>query len=867
MSRLTTSSTALLRKSAVASAMMIALGGSSIMTSDNVYAATLTYSFTGLFTLLNSLNAPTINSSYPYAGDPTWGNGKRTPITGTMTFNTSTGSGTATVNAFDFFGSGPAVAHNITMQAIGDGVGGAGTLVVGGMLFDWNGNNNISVGVVLDAAGYFGAGSIPLSGTISGTGSTPASDNSSGLTTLPIGPAPVAMTTYNTNFNHDPSCVAANTCLASNDTIGGSPMDNGPFPGFSANFDVTNLKLIDDGSGPAFTQPTDVNFIAPEQPTQPTPASINVNLGTVGDEGPGVTIDYSTDGKPVNDGTKTWVADNNGTNTIAVSAAQTVTTLTVDWRATSGSTHSYKTQKVTVTITDTTIPVITTPADVNVNVTATSDQVCFGAMTATDAVDPNPAVEWSHDGFTWNAANPTNNCSTGFGPNTNTVFWRAVDETGNTATYQQHVTLNLPNGIIGKACTVDLATAGARQVEGRFTMRDPQGSITGTVDNGVTGSIDTTVYCTDPDIANCNPNPPAAVLNAGQPFFGFDWTANPVRLFGPGDWTFETCPFPRTQVGSDFVSPDGSSKCGDLTTPNPLSMHVGPGQVGAHMLFDWSVNKAIDVVVVWDAGCNAYQLTATDPDGDGILASKMVDGPFKGFNAAFDVRTVAGEPPISDGGFVTTVPAVANPNAGSSPLPLTVNNLVPGIADPVATRSCVGGCFDFTTNQLRSASDGGGNYQYAQVVLPVSEAVPFWSLYRKYDTTTDTWGPFVIDSRNDVKTAPLDNGACPEPGNGSYDRPITGALADKLRAGDECVQLTIEDGGPNDADGSVDGSVSDPGGVAEVPATALPPTQSLGGGGCSLTTAPATVAQAGSWWLLAGFMGWLGFKRRVRNSQ
>jgi MYXO-CTERM domain-containing protein len=164
---------------------------------------------------------------------------------------------------------------------------------------------------------------------------------------------------------------------------------------------------------------------------------------------------------------------------------------------------------------------------------------------------------------------------------------------------------------------------------------------------------------------------------------------------------------------------------------------------------------------------------------------------------------------------------------------------------------------------LRSATDGAGSYQYAQVVLPLSEAIPFWSQYRKFDTISQTWGPYTIDSRNDVKTAPLDvsTGGCPEPGNGSYDRPITGALADKLREDDECVQLTIEDGGANDADGAVNGSVSDPGGVAEVPGTPLPET-ATGGGGCSVTTGMENPGQHSEWWLLAGLLGFLGWKRR-----
>jgi hypothetical protein len=232
-----------LKKTALASAVAISLGAGMAAVPTAASAAIVSATFDGLFTMLNSSGAPTQNTSYPYYGDTTWGYGLRTQISGTFTFNTSTGAGSATVNPFQFFAAGPAVAHDITMQAIGDGVGGTGTLVAGGMLFDWNGNNNISVGLILDAAGLFGA--LPTAGTstvISGVGAVPASDGIN-KGKFPIGAAPMATTTWNTDFNTNPACAGSATCLTSNDAVGGSPMDNGPFPGFNANFDITSVHV------------------------------------------------------------------------------------------------------------------------------------------------------------------------------------------------------------------------------------------------------------------------------------------------------------------------------------------------------------------------------------------------------------------------------------------------------------------------------------------------------------------------------------------------------------------------------------------------------------------------------------------------
>jgi len=872
------------KRTLLAAAVTTALGTAVIPQQSS--AQVLQFSWDGLFTILDSGGSALANSSITGRGV----NQFQTPINGTFTFDTNTGAGTGTVSPFQFFNGAPslpATAKGFGVQSIGSG------LVLGNALFDWNGNYNIPVSLVWDGSGLFGAISAGLSvgNTVSGVGAIPASDGTYTNATIGLlnqGPTPMATTTFNTT--NVPGC-APSSCLGVNpsgtlpiitDTasntnkgyytpgntigIGGNPMQDGPFLGFNANFDVSTLTLISDGSG-SITAPADVSSNIPETSLPPTSP---IDLGAATNVAPPNTAEYCTDGSVATCNTNNgWVPDN-GINTIQVPITQTINTVNVDWRA--GGGVAFDSQTATVTVDDATPPVIdsTDAPAITTQVISTADSVCFGAISATDAVEPNLTIDWSHDGFNWIPANPdtgnlNDNCSTGFGPNANTVYWRAIDVAGNTSSYQQTVTLILPPGITGKACTVDLAYAGSRLLEGRFTMRDPAGAISGNIDNTVTGNIDTTVLCTDPDPAICNPMPPAASLVTTQAFFGSLWTATPVRLFDQGTWTFETCPFPRTfdAANNDWIAADGSTKCGSQSTPNPISMTVNPGQIGAHMLFDWSVNVAIDVVVVWDVGCNEFQLTTSDPDGDGILGSKMVDGPFKGFNAAFDVSTEAGQPPIADGGYTTTIPTVQNPVSGESPIPLNHTNPTPAVADSTAVRSCVGGCYAFTATDLLDGNDSGGAYKYVQAVLPLTEATPFWSLYRKFDNTTQTWGPFTIDSRNDVKTAPLDvtTNECPQPGDGSYDRPVSGALAGKLRGGDMCVQLTVEDGGPNDADGAANGSVQDPGGVAEVPAAALP-SPATSGGGCVVSGGPVSSQQRAEWWLLAGLLGWLGRRRR-----
>ncbi|NRF13674.1 beta strand repeat-containing protein [Vibrio coralliilyticus] len=108
------------------------------------------------------------------------------------------------------------------------------------------------------------------------------------------------------------------------------------------------------------------------------------------------------------------------------------------------------------------------------------------------------------------------------------------------------------------------------------------------------------------------------------------------------------------------------------------------------------------------------------------------------------------------------------------------------------------GLFDFEVQQLRLAAS-------AQIVLRLSSAIPANAIYRKY-IESKGWFTFVEDANNALASAASVSDDCPAPGNVSF--------KSGLNQGDDCIQLTIEDGGPNDADGKVNGIVNDPGGIA-----------------------------------------------------
>jgi len=116
--------------------------------------------------------------------------------------------------------------------------------------------------------------------------------------------------------------------------------------------------------------------------------------------------------------------------------------------------------------------------------------------------------------------------------------------------------------------------------------------------------------------------------------------------------------------------------------------------------------------------------------------------------------------------------------------------------------SSYGGLYDFEISGLNPA------IATASIVLPLQSALRNDSEYRKYKADIG-WSAFVEDASNIIMSAPGEPGICPAPGSSEYTAGLTPFH--------NCIQLTIEDGGPNDADGVRDFVIRDPGGAAIVP--------------------------------------------------
>ena len=108
-----------------------------------------------------------------------------------------------------------------------------------------------------------------------------------------------------------------------------------------------------------------------------------------------------------------------------------------------------------------------------------------------------------------------------------------------------------------------------------------------------------------------------------------------------------------------------------------------------------------------------------------------------------------------------------------------------------------GGIYDFTINNLIPGSS-------TMIVIPLQSKILNNSIYHKFNLDFG-WQEFVVDVNNAVYSAVGMLGVCPAPGSDLYTAGLT--------TSHYCVQLKIQDGGPNDTDGLANGSIQDPGGV------------------------------------------------------
>lgn len=249
-----------IKKTALATAVSAAIG----VPAGAAVADTITLDWSGAMTMFEPSGTSTL---YSVADDanvaPYWG--YRTAVSGTMFFDLDSGTGSATINPYQWYGNQPSenlITTSVSLQAIGNGFGGEGSLILGNMGFNWGGNNGVPVSIVWDAAGLFGyldgldPNASPTDGatsdTLSGFGATAASDGENTWVTgnpatfsLPMGPSPMVTTAWNTTaigtvtLGTNPS----GTLPLVADTSPGNPMATAPFPNHMVNYDITVMHV------------------------------------------------------------------------------------------------------------------------------------------------------------------------------------------------------------------------------------------------------------------------------------------------------------------------------------------------------------------------------------------------------------------------------------------------------------------------------------------------------------------------------------------------------------------------------------------------------------------------------------------------
>lgn len=603
-----------LKKAALSAAVAIAIGSSNSI----AHADTYVFSFSGTFTMLTSTGSVVNNTADPYYFDPAWGYGMRSQITGTLTYDDVAKTGTMTIAPFSFqagtiAGGDPAAATGITIEGIGNGSGGSGNLIMGNMLFNWHGNNGIPVSIVWDASGLLGTlGSLTPGSTIGADtgfpittsgGAYPASNGMS-KGSFAIGTVPMATTTWNTT-------TVSGTTLGTNPS-GQLPLiaDSGLVTGYDVDQTTAGYQSCTDQSTSTGNQCALGIGGTPMQagPFAGFNASFDITKMTLSSKNGITGLPSVTSTLPSNNATGFSISSN-----ITVTFSQNMTASTV---ATSGA------FTVVETATGTPVTGTVTPAT--------------GTSAVTFTFDPAVSLNYS----TQYTATLATSIQDSAGQNLPAVYtWTFTTQAQPTGT---------------QTCSTPSATV---PTGSNFTMLDPSGKPFGGT-NDITYSLNFSSLNTSVNgVLGIATN---TLASAGpQPFYGSPWTAHHIRLFGPGTYVINTaCSTSELENGTCNANSDSTKN---------LTMVVGTGQIGAHMLFDWNGNPNIDVVNVWSTNAawnqspagtkndlwtaelwggptgfsvdpnTTWAYVSTDNGGDGINGAAMVDGPFKGYSANFNL--------------------------------------------------------------------------------------------------------------------------------------------------------------------------------------------------------------------------------------
>jgi hypothetical protein len=395
------------------------------------------------------------------------------------------------------------------------------------------------------------------------------------------------------------------------------------------------------------------------------------------------------------------------------------------------------------------------------------------------------------------------------------------------------VTLSNPNNAVlgtGRSHTVTIAEG---NVAPAVTLTVQQGGNTGTLVNDGSGTVVVTANVND--------------LNAGDTA-SFNWSGTPNPDPGTGTSSSTTFEFDAAVAALGFhsVSVEVTDGAGATATAEVFLSLIAAADVPVFVPGSDTDDDGIDD----DNAMEGY----ADLDGDGI--PNYLDA-YEDVEQANLIQNQAGD--LDSGGRLENIRLIeTEPGFSIRKGPVAVYSNASGI---MVSEDSIMDYADDSGVPRSSADDSmvniGGIYDFeiygmlpgatAQVVVPLPARILAGSSYRKF-SLENGWQDFNVGGANAIASTRSTRGVCPAPGHSSY--------RDGLNTYDDCVELTLVDGGANDADGIANGVIRDPGGVAVVDVSPGPEPEDTADGSGGGVLHPF-------WLLLLGL--WGGF--RVRKSR
>jgi hypothetical protein len=429
-----------------------------------------------------------------------------------------------------------------------------------------------------------------------------------------------------------------------------------------------------------------------------------------------------------------------------------VTTVTFSATDSVGNTS---TASATVTVVDTGAPFITPPAGITINVVDGSDIPASDPAIAAflSAVSASDDVD--------GAVAVTDDAPAAFAPGVTTVTFTATDAAGNIGTGTSSVAVSVTN--VAPIASIEIQQGGV--------------SVTTVTRDG--GLVTLVASVIDANVIDSHT---------------YDWNGTDSTLVPQGDSTSQTFVFDPAALGQGVYS---------------LSLSV-TDDGNAPM-----TGSASNLVRVIDT---APALSSTeDSDADGTSDADEGAGDSDGDRIPDyldPAGNTAAQLPAGDNGALIETSAGLVLRLGGTAFTVDAADSVLTIDEIEAWATAVaggvasgmdddylysGGIFDI---EVTNAPVGGT----AQISIALADALPANATMRDF-VMANGWSRFLTDTDNLVQSAPGSLGSCPMPGSTEY--------TDGLTQGHFCIQLSITDGGANDADGIADGTIRLLGGPAQ----------------------------------------------------